>query len=68
MIQEFAMIMPVTISCGLLGFAVCTDMRAHRIPNWLVMGLLLVGFTHQLLVSGPAGLLSGIGGVVVGMG
>jgi prepilin peptidase CpaA len=68
MIQDAAMTMSLTISCGLLGFAVCTDMCAHRIPNWLVLGLLSVGFAHQLLVNGPAGLLSGIGGLAVGIG
>jgi prepilin peptidase CpaA len=68
MIQEVAMTIPVTISCGLLGYAVCTDMCAHRIPNWLVMVLLLASFTHQLLLNGPAGLLYGIGGLAVGLG
>jgi prepilin peptidase CpaA len=68
MIQEIAMTMPVAISCGLLGYAVCTDTCAHRIPNWLVLLLLLAGFTHQLLLNGPAGLLFGIGGLAVGLG
>ncbi len=68
MIQDIAMTILVTISCGLLGFAVFTDMHAHRIPNWLVLGILLTGFTYQLLVNGIAGLVSGIGGLAVGTG
>lgn len=68
MIREIATAMPITIGCALLGFAVWSDVRKHRIPNWLVLGLLLAGFAHQLLVNGPVGLLYGLGGLTVGLG
>jgi prepilin peptidase CpaA len=68
MFQAITTTIPVTISCGLVGFAVFTDMRAHRIPNWLVLGILLASFTHQLMAHGFAGLLYGVGGLAVGIG
>jgi prepilin peptidase CpaA len=68
MFQNIAITLPVTISCGLVGFAVFTDMRAHRIPNWLISGILLSSFTCQLLINGLSGLLYGLAGLAVGMG
>jgi prepilin peptidase CpaA len=43
-------------------------MREHRIPNWLVLSLLLIGFVYQVLVNGPVGLLYALGGLAVGIG
>ncbi len=59
---------PVAIGCALLALAVWSDMRVHRIPNWLVMSLVVTGFAHQLLTHGIAGAAYGLGGLAVGIG
>jgi prepilin peptidase CpaA len=58
----------IILGCALLGLAVWCDMREHRIPNWLVLSLLLIGFVYQILVNGPVGLLYALGGLAVGIG
>ena len=68
MIHEIAIAIVVILGCALLGLAVWSDMRQHRIPNWLVLGLLLIGFVYQVLVNGSVGLLYALGGLAVGIG
>ena len=68
MIHEFAIAITVILGCTLLGLAVWTDVRQHRIPNWLVLSLLLIGFVYQVLVHGFAGLLYALGGLAIGIG
>lgn len=40
----------------LTGIAACTDMEARRIPNWLNLSGLIVGFALNLFLYGSAGL------------
>jgi prepilin peptidase CpaA len=68
MTQQHAIAIIVVLGCALLGLAVWTDIREHRIPNWLVLGLLLIGFLYQVLMHGLNGLLFAMGGLVVGIG
>ncbi len=68
MMHEITIAIAVVLCCALLGLAVWSDMREHRIPNWLVLGLLLIGFVYQVLVNGPVGLLYALGGLAVGIG
>ena len=68
MMHEITIAIAVVLCCALLGLAVWSDMREHRIPNWLVLGLLLTGFVYQVLVNGPVGLLYALGGLAVGIG
>ncbi|MCY1267219.1 Type IV leader peptidase family protein [compost metagenome] len=53
---------------GLLGIAVASDLRRHRIPNWLVLMGLAVGLTGQVQVADAAGLGDGLLGLLVGFG
>ena len=68
MTHEIAIAIAIILGCTLLGLAVWSDMQQHRIPNWLVLSLLLVGFVYQVLVNGPVGLLYAFGGLAVGIG
>lgn len=43
-----------------------TDVRSHRIPNWLTYGTLLIGLGIQFAVLGVEGLLAGLAGAGVG--
>ncbi len=58
---------PVVIACALLALAVWSDIREHRIPNWLVLSLCAVGLANQLLTEGLAGIAYGLGGLAVGI-
>jgi len=58
----------IMLGCALLGLAVWCDMREHRIPNWLILSLLLIGFVYQVLVNGSVGLLYALGGLAIGIG
>lgn len=42
------------------------DLRTQRIPNLLCAAAAIVGLTYQLWIHGEAGLLSALGGAVVG--
>jgi prepilin peptidase CpaA len=67
MSHEITISIVIVLGCLLLGLAVWTDMREHRIPNWLVLGLLMVGFEYQVLVNGSIGLIYAVGGISAGM-
>lgn len=50
----------------MMGCAVWFDMREHRIPNWLVLGVLATGFVGQLTTNAWMGLLYASLGALVG--
>lgn len=58
---------PVAVGCALLALAVWSDVREHRIPNWLVLSLCAAGLAYQLLTNGLAGIAYGLGGFAVGI-
>ena len=58
---EFLMLM------GLLGAAVWTDQRQQRIPNDLVIVILLLGFGTQTVLHGMDGFIDAGLGVLVGL-
>ena len=56
-----------TLVAALLA-AVITDLRLHRIPNWLILATLVAGLAWHCVIAGWTGLVSGAGGAVVGLG
>jgi len=52
---------------SVLMVAAITDIRRHRIPNWLTFGTLLTGLTLQFIFLGLDGVLSGMAGAGMGL-
>lgn len=59
--------MATLVLCSMLVLAVCSDIKAHRIPNWLVAVLLVTGLVAQVAVKGPIGVLFALGGLATGL-
>lgn len=59
---------PVILLLGLLGIAVVSDLRRHRIPNFLVVLGLVLGLAGQAYSGGFGGLGEGALGMLVGFG
>ncbi|WP_079202511.1 prepilin peptidase [Pseudomonas sp. CC6-YY-74] len=57
---------PVILLLGLLGVAVVSDLRRHRIPNLLVLLGLGLGLAGQVYFAGVSGLGNGALGMLVG--
>ncbi|MGD8842111.1 MAG: A24 family peptidase [Gammaproteobacteria bacterium] len=53
---------------AVLSAAVWVDMREHRIPNLVSLGGILAGLCMHTWFYGLEGLLSGLGGMAVGLG
>ncbi|VVO17661.1 prepilin peptidase [Pseudomonas fluorescens] len=53
---------------GLLGYAVASDLRRHRIPNLMVLLGLALGLTSQVQAAGLSGLGNGTLGMLIGFG
>lgn len=51
----------------LLVVATFTDFRSRRIPNWLILTGLFLGFTFNILSSGIPGVINSFAGAVVGI-
>ena len=48
--------------------AAVSDLRSRRIPNWMTLPVLLLGFAYQATFHGWPGILDGLQGVGVGAG
>lgn len=48
--------------------AMVTDLKWRRIPNWLTVSAMVLGFTFHAFTAGTAGLLFAAGGFCVGFG
>lgn len=48
--------------------AAVSDLRSRRIPNWMTMPVLLLGFVYQGTFHGWAGILDGLQGIGIGAG
>lgn len=48
--------------------AAVSDLRSRRIPNWMTLPVLLLGFVYQATFHGWPGILDGLQGVGVGAG
>ena len=48
--------------------AVITDVRSHRIPNWLTLPAIITGLGIHLISAGAGGLLFGVEGLLLGAG
>lgn len=59
---------PVIVLLGLLGVAVASDLRRHRIPNFLVVLGLALGLAGQAYSGGISGLGDGALGLLIGFG
>jgi prepilin peptidase CpaA len=53
--------------CIFMVIAVTTDIREHRIPNLLVVAVLLLGLIVQINTGSATGIVSWAGGLAVGM-
>ena len=63
---QFDSIAAMTL-CIFMVIAVVTDLREHRIPNMLVIAVLLLGLTTQLGTDSVTGIISWAGGLAIGM-
>lgn len=63
--QHTAFIVAVLV---LTGVAAYTDLRYHRIKNWLTIPFFIAGWIYQFWAHGPAGLLDGLYGFMLGFG
>jgi prepilin peptidase CpaA len=61
-------IVTAVLLVGLLGYAVVSDLRQHRIPNLLVLLGLVVGLASQVLAAGLAGMSNSALGMLIGFG
>ncbi|UTW07683.1 A24 family peptidase [Pseudomonas benzenivorans] len=59
---------PVIVLLGLLGIAVASDLRRHRIPNLLIVLGLALGLAGQAYSDGFGGLGDGALGLLIGFG
>jgi prepilin peptidase CpaA len=57
---------PVILLLGLLGIAVVSDLRRHRIPNLLILVGLGFGLAGQVYFAGVSGLGNGVLGILIG--
>ena len=53
--------------CGMLGLAVWSDLRQHRIPNQLVIAVLMTGLVAQVSVNGAMGIFYAFSGLATGL-
>lgn len=53
---------------GVLVIAVITDIRSHRIPNWLTLPAMIGGLGFNVISAGVAGLLFSFEGLFLGIG
>ena len=63
MVFDFKIVALLSSLAVLLGLAVWSDLRQHRISNVLSYGGVMTGLGLQLLLSGPQGLLDGTIGI-----
>ena len=52
--------------CIAVAIACVTDLRSRKIPNWLVLPLLLIGFVVACVSNGWHGALKSVEGIVLG--
>lgn len=57
---------PAGVLFGLLGYAVLSDLRRHRIPNLLVAAGIALGLAGQAFLAGLHGLGDGLLGALIG--
>ena len=56
----------IVLLLGLLGWAVVSDLRHHRIPNLLILLGLGLGLAGQVYSAGVSGLITGALGMLIG--
>ena len=59
-------VVPVVVAVLAASYALVTDVRSRRVPNWLTAGSFVAGVALNLLVYGPQGALSALGGGALG--
>ncbi len=56
------------ILIAILAIAVITDLRWHKIPNWLTFPAMICGMLYNGILQGPQGLFFSFLGLAAGMG
>ena len=64
--MSIVQMVPVIVLLGLPGIAVVSDLRRHRIPNFLIVLGLALGLTGQAYAGGVSGLADGTLGLLIG--
>ena len=64
---DSSLVESATLVAALLA-AVITDLRRHRIPNWLILATLVAGLIWHCVTAGGTGIATSAGGAVVGLG
>ena len=59
-------VVPVVVAVLAASYALVTDVRSRRVPNWLTAGGFVAGILLNLLAFGPQGGLSALGGGALG--
>lgn len=60
-------IVPILFLTGILIIAVATDIRSHKIPNWLTFPAMLIGIGCHTYTHGYHGLIFSISGLFLGI-
>lgn len=55
------------VLAGILLVATLTDLRTHRIPNWLTFGAAVAGMALQFYLTGFTGLVTALAGLAIGL-
>jgi prepilin peptidase CpaA len=60
-------IVPAAAAAVVAAAAAVLDLRFRRIPNWLTGGAILLGLVLHTWLDGPAGALTALGGMALGL-
>jgi len=60
-------IVPAAAAAVVAAVAAVLDLRYRRIPNWLTGGAIVLGLVLHTWLAGPAGALTAVGGMALGL-
>ncbi len=63
---EVLVISVLLLLVTVLTAAALSDMRSHRIPNWLTFPVMVAGLVYYFYLGGPRGLLFSLAGLMLG--
>jgi prepilin peptidase CpaA len=68
LLNSFVVELRSILLLGVLSIAVASDIRSHRIPNWLILIGLVLGFASHVLMANGWGFGYALKGAAVGFG